>query len=303
MKRMPFVVLVFLMLLVVISGMVDSGDMQQHPDEREDRGDLLHKSPFTVRESPHEDEYLIDKFSRLSPLDETAFLEDNIHKSEDMVVRLDKVITGLKAEGNDINELEQTVNDYSRFVSEARTYLAQAENSSLEADKEQYLKLSRESIIRANSELKPIFDEIKSYLPGPLLISENSSLVARGSGISILSGDLDVDFFLSEGRFSIVDFSGDVQIKMEQDFESEEMPERGPDNGLMVPHEAFSYANVTGNVSVSGSEFTVAMMADNIILRTTGTGEAELIGEGVYYFDDGTVRNESNWVQPIFESG
>lgn len=302
MKKTPLIVLLFLMVLVVISGMVDSGDMEQLPDERETHDKLLYKSPLTTKESHHEDDSPTILASRPSPSDEIAFLEDNILKSEDMVERLNKVLTGMKAEGNDVTDLEQTVSDYSSFVSEARNYLTMAENTSFDDDKEKYLELSRESIIRANSELKPIFKEVKTYLPGPLVLSENNSLVASGNGIAILSGDLDVDFFLSEGRFSVVDFSGDVLIGTEYELTREEIPERMPGDDTMVPHDVVSYINVTGNISISGSEFTVAMMAGNINLLVTGTGEAELVGNGTYYFDNGTAGNENNWVKPIFES-
>lgn len=300
MNKMPLIVLTFLMLLVVISGVVDSGDLQEYPDERKDYGNILYKSSFGIEDHSHEDHFLVGP--RLSTSDETTFLEDNIQKSEDMVERLSKLVTGLKGEGQDVSELEPAINDYSQFVSKARTYLIQAENASSEAEREQYLKLARESIIHANSELKPIFDRVKAYLPDPVIISENSILVASGSGMAILSGDIDVDFFLSDGRFTVVDFTGDMLIDMEHEFKQEYMPEKGPGDDILVPHKIFSYANVTGNISVSGSTFTVAMMADDIDLLVTGAGEAEFIGNGTFYFDNGTAGNENKWVKPIFES-
>ncbi|MEZ5334112.1 MAG: hypothetical protein R2741_02160 [Methanolobus sp.] len=303
MKKMPLVVIAVLILLVVISGITDSGDIQGTTGVHEDHEDHHGVTFYSDFEhEPHEDGYsIVNIVENPVPRDETAFLEENIVKSEEMVVRLEGVLTGLKENGHSNPELEERINDYSADVSEARNYLSMAENSSSKSESKDYLKLSRDSIIRANLKLKPIFDDVKAYLPGPVKMY-NNALSAKGSGIVILSGDLDVEFFLYNGRFSVVDFSGDTVIDMEYDFDMEEMPEKGPDDDLLMPHEVLSYLNVTGNVSVSGSEYTVAMMAEDIIIDASGTGEAELVGNGTYLFDNGTAVEENSWAKPIFEN-
>ncbi|GEM_PF-2815777 len=303
MKKMPLILLIFLMLLIVISGMTDSVDMQQYPDERQEQSDVFFNPPFDMKE-PHKDERVILYIVPYSsPVNEKVFLADNIEKSEEMIKRLDGAIARLNKEGKDTGELEQMVDNYAFLVSDAKKYLSLAENSSVSSDEQQYLELSRENIVRANSELKPIFDKVKTYLTGPVSISDNSSLVAEGSGVAILAGDIDVSFFLSDGKFSVIDFAKDLAIDMEHDYKQEVIPERGEAPDLIMPQKMVSYVEVTGNVSLSGSSFSVAIMADNISLVATGTGEAELVGNGTYYLDYGTFKeNESVWIKSIFES-
>ncbi|WP_340820348.1 hypothetical protein [Methanolobus sp. WCC4] len=299
MKRMPLIVLIFLMLLVVISGIVDPDDMRQYPDDREGRNDLL-SPPFDQRDG-HESRILVIPITPVPSVDADQFLENNIEGSEAMVKRLDDAVIRLKAEDNDVSELEQRVADYSVLVSEAREYMTMAESSSTEEERQEYLELSRESIILANHELKPIFETMKTYLPGPVVITDGSSLLAEGSGIAILSGDLDADISIQDGKFSVVDFSGDLQIETEYDYDQESIPDMGPDGGLARSHKVSSYRDVTGNVSLSGSAYSVAVMADGIDMIATGTGEAELVGNGTYHIYNGTSSGKENvWVKPIF---
>lgn len=303
MKRMPLILLIFLMLLVLISGMTCSEDMQQYPDERHEQHDMLFTTPFNTREPPNDERFILYFVPHSVPVGENVFLADNIEKSDEMVKRLDNVIIRLKEEGNDVTELEEMVVNYAALVSDARKNLSMADNSSVSSDKQKYLRLSRESIVVANSELKPIFDEIKTYLPGPVSMSGSSSLVAEGSGMAILSGDMDVSFFLSDGKFSVVDFAGDALIDTENDYAHEVMPQRVASHDMIMPQKMYSYVGVKGNVSLSGSAFTVVIMSDNLSLIVTGTGEAELVGDGTYYFDYGTSKeNENVWIKSIFES-
>ncbi|WP_342304054.1 hypothetical protein [Methanolobus sp. ZRKC5] len=303
MKKMPLIILIFLMLLVVISGMVNFGDVQQYPDERHERYSQLFPPPFDIKEPQKGEMVLIYMFPYSFNADEKSILEDNIEKAEAMVERLDIVIIRLNEKGNDVQDLDQMVDEYDVLVSESRGYLVQAETSSVNSDKEKYIKLSKESIVRANSELKHIFDKIKTYLPGPVILSGNSSLVAEGSGVVILSGDLDTSFFLSEGKFSVVDFAGDISIDMEKDYKQEVLQEKDGTPDHNKPYIMISYVEVEGNTSLSGSDFSVAIMADRMSLLVIGTGEVELIGNGTYYFDDGTSsRIGTVWAKPIFES-
>lgn len=302
MKKMPLILLIFLMLLVVVSGIVDSGDMQQYPDERHEQYDLLFTPPFDVKELQTGERLLIHLPPPSFPVDEKFVLKDNIEKAETIVSNLNNATMRLKKEGNDVQELEQRTGKYATLVSEAKMYLAEAETSSVKSDEEKYLKLSRGSIIRANSELKSIFAKMKEYLPGPVTIYDNTNLVAEGSGIVILSGDFDTSFFLSGGKFSVVDFAGDMLIDSEKDYNQEVLPERETMTGYIKPYRTVSYVEVEGNVSLSGTDFSVAIMAEKISLLATGVGEAELIGNGTYYFDNGTSDREENlWEKQMFE--
>ncbi|TQD24957.1 hypothetical protein [Methanolobus vulcani] len=288
MKKMPLTVLIILMLMVVISGLADSDDSHPYSDDRQDD----HRG----RSAPP-----LDVFTLSPTMNEESFLEDNIDKSESMVLRLENASQELENKGNDVSDLKGMITYYSHLVSESRSYLEMANSAYSEDEKQKFLGLSRESIIKANSELKPILDEMKEYLPGPVIL-ENNTLNAQGSGVAILSGDLEMSFFLTEGKFSVVDFDGNMIIDMDADYSMESPSERMLPTDLAKSHTMESYIDVTGNVSISGSACTVAIMADNMTLTATGQGEIELIGNGTYYLDNGISEEQENvWMIPIFE--
>ncbi|ETA68427.1 hypothetical protein MettiDRAFT_1898 [Methanolobus tindarius DSM 2278] len=308
MKKMPLTVLIILMLMVVISGLADSDDVFPYPDNRPDsdyRPDDHRDGPMPPLDrdsSPVEVFMVTHMFSSYQVVDEESFLEDNIDKSESMVRRLENASKELETKGENVSRLKSMIGSYSDLVSESRSSLEMAKTSSSESEKQEYLAESRKSIIKANSELKPILDEIKKYLQGPVVFT-NATLSSQGSGAAILSGDLDLSFFLSDGKFSVVDFSGDLVIDTEADYKQEFAPERDGSPDLIMPHSMVSYRDVTGNVSMSGSAYTVAIMADRIVLTANGNGEAELVGNGTYYLDSDVFEGKENvWMTPIFES-
>lgn len=292
MKKMPLTILIILMLMVVISGLADYDNMHPHSDGRQD--DHRDSSPTEILKFTH-------MVSLFPAMDEESFLEDNIEKSESMVQRLQNASNELESKGKDVSELREMIVGYSDLVSESRSYLEMAKMASSDSEKQKYLDKSRKSIIKANSELKPILDEIKKYLPGTIVIT-NTTLSAKGSGVAILSGDLDMSFFLSDGKFSVVDFRGDLAIDTNADYKQEYAPEKDGSNDIIMPHSMISYIDVTGNVSVSGSAYTVAIMADRIDLNANGNGEAELVGNGTYYLDSDAHEGKENvWMISIFE--
>ena len=297
MKKMPLALIAVLILLVVISGMADS---EERPDSHVDNP----RFPMATDPSPAGFLMVSHMVPFLPVMDEEHFLEDNIEKSESMVLRLEKAILRLENEGNDVSNLKSMIINYADLVSESRKYLDMSNYASSDSERQKYLELSRESIMRANSELKPILDELKKHLSGPVMINDNT-LSAEGSGIVIISGDTDLGFSLSEGKFSVVDFDGDLVIDINGDYKKELSPDRRTprDTHIIMPREMISYVDVTGNISMYGSSYTVAILADRIILNATGYGEAELIGNGTYYLDDCMSEgNENAWMIPIFES-
>ncbi|WP_321430217.1 hypothetical protein [uncultured Methanolobus sp.] len=301
MKKMPLAVLIFLMLLVVISGMADSDDAQQYSGDRPDDHRVHSSPPIGMDSSSGGIIVVAHTISFSSSVDEESFLGDNIKKSESMVQRLENATEKLEEKGNNVSDLKGMIINYGTIVSESGFYLEMANNASSEAEMQKYLELSRESIILANSELKPILYEIKQYLPGPIML-ENNTLGAEGSGVAIFSGDTNLSFFLSEGKFSVVDFNGDIVIDINADYKQDLSPDRESAD-LIMPHSMASYVEVTGNVSMSGSGYTIAIMADRMSLTVTGSGEAELIGNGTYHINDGLSENKENvWMTPIFES-
>jgi hypothetical protein len=307
MKKMPLIVLLFLIFLVIISGIVDSDGIQTPEYEKQVHHDMLLSPPYHLREPPQAQHLIVRISGPGLAVDERILLEDNILKSEEMVQRLDKAALRLKGKGENVSEFEQMIGNYSFLVSEARLYFELAENSSSVYDEQRYMDLSRDNIILANSNLKPIFDNVKRYLQIPVVFYDNSSLIAEGSGLVILSGDLDADIFLSRGKFSVVDLAGDVVINTETEYMQLFAPEGAlvpaPVPGTPAPQKIYSNVDVTGNISISGSAFSAAIRAEMISLQATGTGSAELVGDGTYYFDYGPFRNsEKSWSVPIFEN-
>lgn len=293
MKKMPLAVIAVLILIVVISGMANS---EERPNGHTDN----HRPPAEIDSSPTGFLMVTHMVPFLSVMDEEYFLEDNIEKSESMILRLEKAILKLENEGNDVSKLRSMLKNYTDLVSESRKYLDMANSASSDNERQEYLELSRMSIIQANSELKPILDEIKKYLSGPVLI-ENNTLSAQGSGIAIISGDMDLSFSLSEGKFSVVDFDGDLVIDAKGDYKQELSPDKRlpHDADMIMLHKMISYVDVTGNVSMSGSSYTVAITSDRIVLTATGYGETELIGNGTYYLDNGLFEGKEKYVDDI----
>jgi hypothetical protein len=291
MKKMPLVMIMLLIFIVAIMGITDSWE---NPGDKGNHRDFISKYSSYVIKEPHDDKPAF-------PNDGELFLSDNIQKSEEMVEHLDKFIAEMKAEGNNVTELEPTVDNYSMLVSESRTYLEQAKNASSDTEKDEYIRLSKESIIHANSELKPIFDDVKAYLPGPLMLADNSNLVANGSGLAILSGDIDLELSISEGKLTILDFIGDMEINTEEFKGSEVKSEQVivPESDAM--QQILSYNDVQGNVTLSGSVLTVVIISNDLIIDVNGTGEVELYGKGTYMLSNRSTSNEGVWIPPIFD--
>ncbi|MEZ5334115.1 MAG: hypothetical protein R2741_02175 [Methanolobus sp.] len=106
---------------------------------------------------------------------------------------------------------------------------------------------------------------------------------------------------ISEGKFSVVDFAGDAQINTDELYGSAIKSEQvvTPENDTM--HQMISYNDVHGNVSISGSILTVAVMSTDVTLDISGTGDVELYGEGTYTSSNSTMEYEGIWIPPVFD--
>lgn len=98
MKKMPLAVIAVLILIVVISGMANS---EERPNGHTDN----HRPPAEIDSSPTGFLMVTHMVPFLSVMDEEYFLEDNIEKSESMILRLEKAILKLENEGNDVSKL------------------------------------------------------------------------------------------------------------------------------------------------------------------------------------------------------
>ena len=296
MKKLPLVILGILILMVLISGL--AGRDRHHGDGS--HSSLSSSQPeYTLYgevPSPAPDE-------KMKPQDEKEFLESNIQKSDEIILRLEDSIERLESEGNDVSDLEEMVADYSTLVSDANTYLEKADSADSLSQEQKYVALSREKMVQSDTQLKQIFVAMHNYMPGPVEMTGNDSLDANGSGVMILSGDLDVDLSLSSGKFSVVDFEGDMSI----DTDGLQYPNIVTESAVSAsateePHRMVSYVDVQGNVSLSGSGMTIAVMGDNTTVHVTGVGEIQLYGDGSYYLENSSAVKQGVWLSPIFET-
>lgn len=307
MERAPVIFLMFLISLVIISAFVGADDNGPHPGDKREDGHMFTSPLNSAREL--DDKSPGSFFVQNSQLidDEKVFLEDNIAKSEAMALRLEETVRRLKAEGNDVDKLEKPVKDYTLLVENAKMYFEMANSSgSMNSndstsgsvqDEQEYQEKSRESIIQANMLLKDIFHELKPYLALHAKIPDGATLSAEGTGTVVLSGDLDVEMSLSDGKLSYVDFKDDIAIEMENTVEPELI--RMPD----MKQELVSYDNVTGSITLSGSGFIMELTGEDISLVAKGAGEAELFGNGTYFIgNDSVPETKQIWNPPLFEN-
>lgn len=298
MKKMPLIFISLLIMIVLITGMKSSSPHSDHGNAYNHHDVLSEYSSYVEVNDQEGPDAPADKPS--SSRDEKSFLENNVGESSEMASHLNETVSKLKEEGNDVEELEAMINEYSLLVSQAQDYLSQADNSSSSSDEQKYQDLSREKIIQANTKLNDIFREIQSYLPGPLSLTDNETVNASGSGIAIISGNMSLDLSISEGKLTIVDFAGDLRLNEEELNGSEIKSQQ-----LVVPetntmHQMLSYDDVKGNVSLSGSVITVAIMSNNVTFNASGTGKIELYGNGTYTVS-GSGQDNGTWIPPVFD--
>lgn len=217
--KLSSTLLLILITFTILSSMIYSTDIQQNSIHKHDDLSVFIRYP-DVKELDTKDKSPFHTTLPPFPENEKMILEDNINKSGTMINRLDDLILRLKEKGHNVSELEQMVDDYSLSVNKSRKYLKMARNSSISSTERMYLKLSQKHIIQANSELKYIFDKVKTYLPGNVRISSNETLVAEGSGVVFLSGHLGVVFSMSNGTFSVADFAGDLNMNTDDNSNS-----------------------------------------------------------------------------------
>lgn len=299
MKKFPLVILAILVLMVLISGLSDCG---RHP------GSGIHGEPYLGQPEYMNKELYKEMPSAVSeehmkPDAEKQFLEDNIQKSDDIILRLEESLERLANEGNDVRYLEKMVADYSSLVSEADYYLEKADSSDSVVEEQKYVALSKEKMVLSDILLKKIFVNMHNYMPGPVKITKTDILDANGSGVIILSGDLEVNLSMSSGKFSVVDFEGDMSI----DTGGLTSPKIAKESVIATsatedPHPMLSYVDVQGNLSMSGSGMTIAVMGENTTLHVTGFGEVQLYGDGNYYLNSSSAVKEGVWLSPIFDT-
>lgn len=311
MKQAPIIFVIILISMVVVSAFIGPGSDITSPERRGE-------GPFSSSERPPGDRRLDNFPDRFFIQDaqmtsDRAMLEDIIGKSEKISRRLAASIVLLKQEGEDVEDMESLLDEYTLLVSDARMYLEMSGtsagtdvvNSSLNdslnssftcQSEEECLAKSRESVTQANLRLKSIFGKLIPYLAPHAVIPENGTLHAQGNGTIVLFGDLDIRLYVSHGNISYTDFNSDLAVRLENDptpFIS----------STEAGQEIVSYTNIKGNVSLYGSGFMVEVVGEDISLLAMGKGRSELFGNGIYYFEEGNVPGKKQiWIPPLFEN-
>ncbi|TQD24954.1 hypothetical protein [Methanolobus vulcani] len=296
MKKLPLIVLGVLVVMVLIMGLSDRDRHHGYEGNSKMSSSPPEYTLYGEVQSPVSNE-------KINPKDEKSFLEDNVEKSDEIILRLEDSIERLENEGKDVSDLQEMVTDYSSLVSDAKAYLEKADSAESASEEEKYISLSREKMIQSDILLKKIFVDMHNYMPGPVEITGNESLDANGSGVIILSGDLDADISMSSGKISVVDFEGDMSIDTDELENANIVTESAISTSANnESHRMISYVDVQGNVSLSGSSMTIAVMGDNTTLHVTGSGEIQLYGNGSYCLDNSGSVTEGFWLAPIFDT-
>ncbi|WP_406660651.1 hypothetical protein V7O66_12555 [Methanolobus sp. ZRKC3] len=306
MKKLPLILLLFLLSLVIASALVHQEDSRPHFEERRGEHGMYPSRPL------YDGHKIFDRpfgafLSPISHMDEMMILEDNIIKAESIIPRLGEFITLLEGEGNDVERMEVLLHEYSLLVKDARLYFELANNSESpmpenglqmpDMTEQEYQELSRKSIMQSNMLLKNIFDEFKPYISGRIVHTENRSFIAQGSGMVMLSGAFDVNVSVLNGKMSYMDIKKDHHLKFEDGREPQEITASDPRQKVVF------YDNVSGNVTFSGSGYNLAVFGDNISLSSRGTGGVQFFGKGYYYFTDTDEPIQKQlWVPSLFEN-
>ena len=305
MNKSPLILLLFLLSLVIASALIDSDDVD--PRFEDGRGDkYLHSShPFDYHRSSAGN--FGSFMERPDPnADEMFFLEDNIIKAEAISPRISEFVAFAKEEGNDVERVSILLDEYNLLLKDARLYFELANGSTVrvpeddvnipEMTQEEYQDLSRRSIMQANMLLKDIFRELRPYISGNVVRIGDDSFVAEGSGMVMLSGDLDIDLSVLNGKISYMDLKKDLNVGFENGDKVHETVWGSSKNMVL-------YENFTGNVTFSGSGYNLAIIGDDLTLSSSGTGEVQFFGRGYYYFTDtdGPVKKQL-WVPSLVEN-
>ncbi|WP_340820346.1 hypothetical protein [Methanolobus sp. WCC4] len=299
MKKLPLVLIGFLVGMVLVSGLAD---VNRHPAGHEEQHGIMSDYSAYVKTEISDPQAPSTPDDHDVSRDEKVFLAGNIAKSSEMIERLESTVDSLEKEGNDVQELEQMVSEYASLVAESKAYFSKTETSSSSSDELEYLALSKDRIVQADMKLKDIFNMLHSYLPGPVKLSGNDTLILEGSGIVVLSGDLGIDLSLAEGEFSAVDLAGDMIIDAEELSSTGIISERILSDPLGNSHSMVSYNKANGTVLMSGSILNVAINGKDLFLTVEGTGEVELFGKGTYSIENGSGIIEGIWIPPVFET-
>ena len=227
-----------------------------------------------------------------------GFVDDKVgiylNKSLSLSERLSKEIEVLQNQGEDTAELEKLLQEYNDLLDQAQQNRESAKESyenGDEAASKEYWNAAAENLKDANSVLVEMSQILRTYRQGVVSLNGGNTLIARGNGTAVFSGDIEAEMNINASHLVIKDLAGDAKV-MITNTESEIVLEL--DNSVADdPKRALVYSDLTGKVSISGSRLTVMVRGNNLDLEVEGTGSAVLSGEGTYTV--GTDEDSKQW--------
>ncbi len=227
-----------------------------------------------------------------------GFVDDKVgiylNKSLSLSERLSKEIEVLQNQGEDTAELEKLLQEYNDLLDQAQQNRESAKESyenGDEAASKEYWNAAAENLKDANSVLVEMSQILRTYRQGVVSLNGGNTLIARGNGTAVFSGDIEAEMNINASHLVIKDLAGDAKV-MITNTESEIVLEL--DNSVANdPKRALVYSDLTGKVSISGSRLTVMVRGNNLDLEVEGTGSAVLSGEGTYTV--GTDEDSKQW--------
>jgi len=216
-----------------------------------------------------------------------------IDKANDISDRLDVKISELEAEGVDTTDLRQNLDDFNAkldCVEEnyelAKTAVSDDKVNSGEV--QQYIRNASRCIGEANHILREMFKELRAlegYRDGAVILNGTGSLEASGSGTALTHGSLDLALSCDDGTLMVRDRAGDMEIEV-------------TGNGVKDQSDRWTmYHGFDGTADITGSDVSVALVGSGIELTATGTGQAILVGDGIYQVSGsgGDVISSGDW--------
>ncbi|WP_367343717.1 hypothetical protein [Methanomethylovorans sp.] len=228
----------------------------------------------------------------------TIFVDEKIgiylNKSVSLSERLSKEIETLHQQGEDTVELEELLQEYINLIGQAKQNRERARETYQNGDNisREYWTAAAEELKDANSVLVRISQVLKTYRQGVVSLNGDSTLVARGNGTVVLSGDMVAEMTIDNAQLVIKDHAGDAKIKIIGngseiflELDNAHAPEQ---------KRALVYFDLTAKVNISGSRITVMVEGKELDLKVEGTGNAVLSGKGTYMA--GTDEESKHWV-------
>jgi len=231
------------------------------------------------------------------------FVDDKVeiylNKSTSLSERLSLEVEILQNQGEDTSELEELLLEYNGLIEQARQNRERAretyQNGGDTSGK--YWSASAENLKDANAVLSRISRILQTYRQGVVSLNGDGTLLAKGNGTAVLSGDIAAEMTIDDAQLVIKDHAGDAKIKISNG--SEIVLEL--DNSLEAEQKrALVYSDLTAKVRISGSRLTVMIKGTELDLKIEGNGSTVLSGEGTY---TAVTGEESKHWASRFESG